>query len=155
MWRHHNLTQNAATEMLSDITPIIVRAGSVSSRANLARSFNKLYYLLANRRVFDRVPVDHEVMITWRDRNGEGLTKGVCQDISPAGIGIRSPEPIPVRTTVRLRIGQDIAVVPAVVLRQMQDKSTFVIGMEFTNKAEHYQPRNERELDLATDGMTW
>jgi hypothetical protein len=102
----------------------------------LIRSSRSLYYLLSNRRKFDRQPISGTIRVVI---NSFGLvTTHVCScvDVSPRGIGLDCPELIALETVVQLTSDQDKASRFARIRYCEQRGPMFRAGLEFIAKPE-------------------
>jgi len=63
----------------------------------ITQYFKQFYNTLANRRRYDRLPIEGVVNATWRNQYGQLVTR-TCQslDLSPNGLAAQSEEAAPV-----------------------------------------------------------
>jgi len=116
---------------------------------------HRIFSTLGDCRVAEREPRDGQVMLSWRDRYGEGLAFASCRDISDGGIGIECLEPIPLKAVVRVHLRDNRIVRPAVIRYRAKRGAAYVLGLEFTQGVAAQTDVARDELDMATEGMTW
>jgi hypothetical protein len=116
----------------------------------------RFFRFFAEGRGVKRQPASDRVLLTWRDKYGEGNVYGVCRDISDQGIGIECLEPIPLRRVVTVRLESRGRSRTATVKYRVKSGPGYLVGLEFTTVRNSRPARSRRsELDMATDGMTW
>src|SRR4051812_40160204 len=77
---------------------------ALSVLTNYGRS---LYYLWGNRRSCERLPIEGPIRLGYYDGSGRSVTLAcACVDVSANGMGVQSPEAIPVDTEVYLCAGK-------------------------------------------------
>jgi hypothetical protein len=96
----------------------------------LARSGRSLYHLLGNRRKFERQPASGTIRVTCRTVYVVSTHECLLVDVSPRGIGIQCPEPIPPDMFVQLTSGEGGVTRFARVRYCVRRDATFRVGLE-------------------------
>ena len=120
--------------------------------------WRRMMTLLANARGAERMAFESSTHIVWRDRFGVGHAQAVSQDISETGMAIRCTDPIPSTAKVCIRSEKLGGTQWGSVRYCIGDHTGYIIGLQFesVNTPRVGERRSEdKELDLATDGMTW
>jgi hypothetical protein len=106
----------------------------------LVRYGRSFYYLLANRRKFDRHPVSGKIMATCKDKYGQLITHVcTCVDLSLRGIAIDAPELLPAEMDVHLDSDELDFRHFGRVRYCSQHGSEFRVGLEFTAEPEYWR----------------
>jgi PilZ domain-containing protein len=93
---------------------------------------SSLYYLLANRRRFERRPTTGKLVIRYKNVYGELKSQACsCADFSPRGMGIDCEEPIFPETEVALSYANEDTTRFARVRSCRRLESAFRVGLEF------------------------
>jgi hypothetical protein len=85
-----------------------------------------------DERLYLRSPITSPVMVSWQDSRGQTKyfeARGL--NMSSAGALLRTPEPIPVGSPVYMESRQMRLMANAVVRHCTEQKSKFLIGLEF------------------------
>jgi hypothetical protein len=102
----------------------------------LIRSSRSLYYLLGNRRTFDRQPISGNIRVVIKSFGLVTTNVCSCVDISPRGIGLDCPELITLETVVQLTSDEDKASRFARIRYCELRGRMFRAGLEFIAKPE-------------------
>ncbi len=94
--------------------------------------FHRFLWFLGNSRIAERRSSGQRVTLTWRDRHGEGIAYGTCQDVSSDGMGVECCEPIPLKTPVVASM--DRWAKPASVRYSRERGGSYRIGLEFLER---------------------
>ena len=84
---------------------------------------------MSERRKNPRIPYVARTQILWDGPNGEITVSGMIEDKSISGLGIEVPRPIPVGTSVRVRLGKEI--ISAVVRRCFKSGFGSFVGVSY------------------------
>jgi hypothetical protein len=101
---------------------------------------SSLYYLLANRRRFERRATSGGLIIRYKNAYGELTSQACsCADFSPQGMGIDCPAPIFPDTEVVLSSEKEDATQFARVRSCRRLQSTFRVGLEFIHEPKDWK----------------
>lgn len=98
----------------------------------LTRYGQSLYYLLSNRREFERIAISGSVSVTYHNRDGKAVTLVCnCLDCSRGGLGLQSLQGIPADSELSLSAGGDRQRYLATVRYCERQARSFRIGVAF------------------------
>jgi len=105
---------------------------AVTLKNTLTRYGQSLYYLLSNRREFERIAISGSVSVTYHNRDGRAVTLVCnCLDCSRGGLGLESLQAIPADSELSLSADRDRQQYLATVRYCERQTRSFRIGVAF------------------------